>query len=175
MIKINRLGKPNYGELSDLEEIIHSFRKSNAIHNEKLNDAFNVIQDVVNRDKKSLLSNKEERIKLWKSLIEHYISINDIESQRQYYAFPYSYIEGNNCIAMLVVECNSNYKSGIEDSVLHIFKELNHDMTIDEITEEEFLHMAHKRAEEVLNYRKHRIEMHKNDMFPTYNIKIINN
>lgn len=73
---------------------------------------------------------------------------------------------------MLQVECNSNYKSGINDEIVDIFKNFDKDVEVVEITEEEFVDMAMKRCREVLEYRKRRIEMEKNGEMPNFNVVI---
>lgn len=168
---IEGMFKTELDKVYSLEELLRKTRKLFE-DDRKIVEQINSFEQLVNEKRSAVMTTYSNRIEFWKKLIGKYICIKSGTDERKLYAFPYKYITGNHCVAMLQVECNSNYKSGINDEIVDIFKNFDKDVEVVEITEEEFVDMAMKRCREVLEYRKRRIEMEKNGEMPNFNVVI---
>ena len=106
----------------------------------------------------------QRRLDIWKDLLCHYYKMTVLKKYEfgEYksisYIYPYQVINENSTLWLLEVRPDDNYNGGVSDRNYTLDINFDYEVTLEEVTEEEFREQAELSTEHVINRRLKREE-----------------
>jgi len=104
-----------------------------------------------------------KRRNLWKNALMGFYKMtcikvsNGIEYKKENYIFPYQLLEENDTLWCLCVDMDIQYEGGVKDMCYNIGEKWEYTVYLEEITKEEFIKIAHKSCDDVIDRRLSKI------------------
>ena len=103
-----------------------------------------------------------KRRNLWKNALMGYYKMtcikvsNGIKYSNVYYIFPYDLLDSNDTLWCLCIDDNQ-YEGGVKDTCYNISDKWGYTVRLEEISKEEFIEIAHKSCDDVIDRRLSKI------------------
>ena len=156
----------DYRKVDELQNVIKSLGMVTNMYRFTLNDPNNHIQSLLDEYEKQLddaVNETEHRLKAWTPLLFKFYKMTQVEIRENYeiqtvsYIYPYLVINSNSTLWMLEVKEGDNYYGGVLDHNYTVDENWNCDIYLEEITTEEFMEVAKKASEYVIERRLNKL------------------
>ena len=166
---ISKLDSTSLEYLNDicysLEDLKHHMDRMNE-DNETINSCLEKIKNE-SKKRKAYLEDEIKKIKeQLEPLLFRFYKMTAIKYKNGFeykfvsYIYPYEIVARGEMydVWMLEVDTDRQYKSGVYECYYNIGDYLNYDITLEEISKEDFYNFAYKSCDDVIEYRLKRIE-----------------